>query len=483
MMRAGRLAGEGGVPPDARAAASGGGPRVGLFGRFDRHRFGDRLSLRTLRRELVRRGAEVEALAPRSRPSPLDDGEGFSVAPRAARAALEGPVRASGLEQLARRYDALVVVRPAGADLPDALEAGLAVLEETELALAAPWLLEGGVGARRLGFLRRVGWFPGAGPAVVVGVADGARQATAELAEALGELSAVLRAEGGPGAALVVARLDGELEPSPLAAALAGVCPRVFALGPQASLEDLLAAFAASAVVVTDDPAAGAAARCLGRPVAEPSPEAVRRAVRFLRPSPSEASVAAPSGEAAPPVAPGTRPEELAARLDRIVEVARARARGGEAAAALRDEVRELRAEVGVLRALVRARDRQLASERVRFADLVTDLLAERTELEDRLRALRDEASVLVADLERTREAERAEAERRLAALEDERDRLASELAALTATRTLRYTAGARRLYGRLRAALATTRRSRGSERRAPPEVPAALGRGVGEGP
>ncbi|HEX2031216.1 MAG TPA: hypothetical protein VHL78_07435 [Actinomycetota bacterium] len=291
---------------------------------------------------------------------------------------------------------------------------------------------------RRLEYLRAMGWYPRGEAVVVVGPA-GRVDAAPAVAEGLAPLLA-----DRPGAVVVCAGLapGDDAFADALARALGDRAHRPGAL----TLEDVAAALQGSAGVVTSSVAVAAAAAGFERPAilldldADPrleeaahAADAVVRSARDVAAALEKVAAAGSAGEVAAGLA-----APLHAELDRLAAMAvdagasRGAARGSVAPDA---DLEELRRRLAALASAHRTRGRLLVAQRWRFADRVRDS-------EARERRTRDELERRIADLE----GERARLEAEVAG----KDR---ELATLLDTRTFRYTAGLRRLWGRLRGA------------------------------
>ncbi len=107
------------------------------------------------------------------------------------------------------------------------------------------------------------------------------------------------------------------------------------------------------------------------------------------------------------------------------------------------EQLGEMREVLDHLRVAHEARSRRLATERMVFANHLHKAENEIGRLKDEAARLREELSQATSRVARAEEALRAEAASRMA--------VEGELAALRATRTFRYTAELRTVYGRLR--------------------------------
>jgi HAMP domain-containing protein len=134
------------------------------------------------------------------------------------------------------------------------------------------------------------------------------------------------------------------------------------------------------------------------------------------------------------------------AELDRIAEIARTAAlarRQKEAPMPETQHPAETEDALGQLQVAHEARSRRLATERMVFANHLHKAEAEIGRLKDEVARLREELARADGRAAKAEAATRAEIEARLAVEE--------ELAGLRATRTFRYTAELRSVYGRLR--------------------------------
>jgi chromosome segregation ATPase len=177
-------------------------------------------------------------------------------------------------------------------------------------------------------------------------------------------------------------------------------------------------------------------AQAYGRAWVALDPDACPTSEQFARARRTEAATAAGPSLAA-----------LAdAELDRIAEVARAAAlahRQKEASMAETQRLSETEDVLGHLQVAHEARSRRLATERMVFANHLHKAEAEIGRLKDEVARLREELAHAESRAAEAESGTRAEAAARLAVQE--------ELSALRATRTFRYTAELRSVYGRLR--------------------------------
>ncbi|HEU5001820.1 MAG TPA: hypothetical protein VFW71_03450 [Actinomycetota bacterium] len=478
--------------------------RVGVWGSFGSGQFGDALIPQILRRELRARlpAVDIRVAAPSAEPlSGRDHGDTVTAL---------GPWSEQRSRELAAEFDCVIV---AGADLfadPDAgrffvegpvpgpggapcpvvwlavgLPAVLTAEQRARLAAVAGsrhratatdpaaslHLLEAGVTevgvvadccllasrlwvpetlAKRLDYLRLMGWYPRDGAPLVVecGVvpAGGLPALAAGIAAFLGDhpgMGAVLAETGLPGGDAAFVRS--------LAAALieAGVPEGGWHHLPAcASLEDLGAALAACGAFAGGALRSAVVARSFGRP-----------AVLINDGDGSESD--RPPGDGGPGLALGLALRRavagpvwaghLATELDRLDEaldgaafIAVSAARHRQAPAISdEDRLQALEEQLATLEVAHDARSRRLATERMVFANQLHKAEQEIAALKAEAARLREEVSSALAKL--------AQAERSLHAEAGGRAATEAELLALRATRTFRYTAELRSVYGRLR--------------------------------
>jgi hypothetical protein len=476
-------------------------PRVGLFGTLSRQALSDRLAPRVVGHELEQRlpGVRVRTFAPTPRSAWWDGGE----TPEAL-----GPWSAERSRQLAGQLDCVVVRADAddedatAEELIEGLCSGyaehcptvwLAVDRATKERLDARGV-EGPVNivpdpavlvprvfpeqllAKRLEYLRLMGWYP-PGNRVLVVQGGGS---LADTADVVGRtLGTAMEAE--PGLAVVVIEADGWRDDAAFAAALERALPtRLYRLPATVSVVDLVAVIAAGTAFIGSSVGAHAVAQAFGRP---------RIALDLARSTQLEAlgelgedsvwvvhdanELESAVGRARDEIAPSDGATDVALRrldscLDAIAEVARdsagarASAATGDARDDLRDQLSELEARLAVVEAAYDARGQRLMAERLADADAMWELRQEKARVEARLVELRADWKASVARVEADREADRAayrdraraDHEAAQAVLEVEKLAHAAtqiELSAVRATRTFRYTAGARRVYGVLR--------------------------------
>jgi hypothetical protein len=429
--------------------------RIGVWGVFDGDAFADALIPFVLRRELTARlpQAQIRMSAPYGflRPTPRDNGE--PAEPLGRWSPDRASAMASGLDcilvactdpppdhdSLARAYgvdradlDALDVRRwfvdRAGLapELCPVMRCG------TDPAVLAPRLFSADLLAKRIEYLWLMGWYPPEGATVLVEGDAGLLPMVPAVAAALGSLlgsepdvTVVLAEMGSPG--------DAEF-----AAALAAQLPAgsVYRLPRCAGLEDLAAAIVNCAVFAGSSPRAGLVAQAYGRssirldPAAPPAPGAFEQAMKADAAA-SDVSALAASADA---------------ELDRIADNARTAALARRQKEAPMPDTPHPAETVDVLAELQiahEARSRRLATERMVFANHLHKAEAEIGRLKDEVARLREELARADGRVAQAEAATRAEVEGRLAVEE--------ELAGLRATRTFRYTAELRNVYGRLR--------------------------------
>ena len=429
---------------------------IGVLGTFDTGLFDDALAPRVLRRELMARipGVEIITFAPYGalRPTPRDGGEAAEPLGR------WSPDRAAAL---AAGLDCVLVTctdpPPDHDRLARSYGVDRAVLDEADLrrwfvdgpALApeqrcpvvtlgpdplvlAPRLFSPDLLTKRLEYLWLMGWYPSEGAAVVVEGEVGLLPIVPRLAAELSEFAAsesdlkvVLAELGSPGGAEFASELAAKLPPECL-----------YRLPAFAGIEDIAAAIANCAILAGGSRRAGLVAQAYGRawialdPATCPTSEQFEHARKA---DPAPAAGASPAAQAD-------------AELDRIAEVARTAAlarRQKEASMAETQRLSETEEMLGHLQVAHEARSRRLATERMVFANHLHKAEAEIARLKDEVTRLREELAHAEGRAAEAEAGTRAEAAARLAAQE--------ELSALRATRTFRYTAELRSVYGRLR--------------------------------
>lgn len=385
--------------------------RLGLWGAFDVEDHGQALYACIVRSELARRlpAASIRIFAPTDLPTRADRGEPAEAL---------GPWSPGREAELAAQLDAVVI---GGAGLVDAerffveAPAGVAARwhvtdpdEEAALrgagvegaidltahpAVLAPRLFPAAVLAKRLEYLRLMGWYPHEGGALVVQGGD--EQAPA--------LLRVL--DDDPGLALVV---TGDHT-------LADLGRPVFRLPAALSVEDITAAISAAEGFIGPAPWGCMTALAYGTPSV------------LLRPGPGPDSLTTALAHARK-VAPGTDvlnglQAEVDAWLDRVAAGALAAARSRPAAAGTTRPA--LESELRAVRLAYRVRVERGNVERVLLADRAARADTELASLRSEVEQLRATAATEAA----------------------ERARYEAEVAALRRTRTFRWTATARALY------------------------------------
>ena len=481
-------------------ASGRGSPRIGLWGTFDVESLGDALYARIARAELARRlpEAEIRTFAPLGSERPTAwDGEDP--------AEPLGPYRPERLSELAEELD-VVVVGPGdlghghdellaplyGVPSEQLIERGATrffvdglgrQLERTRPvvwhAVAVPFDLEpeeaeryrralsarpyvsvrdeasrrrlerAGVDRdievvpdpmvllprllpesdleRRLEQLRFLGWFPEDGRALVVQGGEALAASVEAVADAVARLADERGAE-----VLVLETAPGD---APFAEGVAARLGDRARRASGATVEDVVAAIAASEGFVGDSAHAKLVAFAYGRPYATPESGS---SLDDLRASFEKVA----SGGARLELV-GALQRRLDASYDRIAEVV-TDAVGADARPEAGREARELRSQLDAIWASHAALGRRIAAERVALAK----------DVEERAARHREEVTRLEGEIER-HEAEIVALRRTLA---DETQRLEGEVAGrerqireLLNTRTYRYTAFLRGIWGRLR--------------------------------
>jgi hypothetical protein len=422
---------------------------IGVLGTFDTDLFDDALAPRVLRRELEARlpGAKIITFAPYGalRPTPRDGGEAAEPLGR------WSPDRAAALtagldcvlvtctdpfpdrDRLARSYgvdravldeldlEGWFIEGPAQA----AEERCPVITFGSDPVVLAPRLFAPDLLTKRLEYLWLMGWYPRDGAAVVVegdvGLLPIVPRLAAELSEYVAsepDLKVVLAELGSPGDAEFASELAAELPPECL-----------YRLPDFAGIEDIAAAVANSAFVAGSSRRVGLVAQAYGRAWVALDPATCPTSEQFERARRTEPTPAAGPSLAA----------RADAELDRIAEIAQTAALTHRQTQRL-SETEEV---LGHLQVAHEARSRRLATERMVFANHLHKAEAEIGRLKDEVARLRKELAHAESRAAEAEAGTRAEAATRLAAQE--------ELSALRATRTFRYTAELRSVYGRLR--------------------------------
>lgn len=373
-----------------------------------------------------------------------DDNE-TSLLPRVMRAELTRRLPCADIQALDPGSDA----RAAGLDCLVELGAGGAIggLDPT---LLLPRLFPPSVLARRLEYLRLMGWYPRNRRAVMVEGHGGLVGRVPEMAAALAAMLAEDEHLAVVTVQLGAARGDGGFADA-LTDALTDAPPltddtRVYRLPPVASEEDLAAAIQGCSGFVGCSRQGSITAFCYGRPfvMLSPGPERdgsegfARMTGRtdLLVEGPSQVAAALAQAAEWPSSAPDLAEMQatIDSRLDGIAEAAETSYRRRISAADYGDgvepsRVRELEAQLVALRRAYEAKSRQLVVERVALADQVD--------------VLRDRLGRALADANLHWRRSTTEAERRSVVEE--------ELRALRQTRTHRWTAAPRHAYAHLR--------------------------------
>ena len=303
---------------------------------------------------------------------------------------------------------------------------------EADPSVLAPRLFSPDLLAKRLDYLWLMGWYPSEGAAVVV---EGDAH-TLPLVPGLGAtLSEFLTSE--PDLKVVIAEL-GSPGDDQFASALAGVLPSgsTYRLPRCAGLEDVTTAIANCAIFAGASSRAGLVAEAFGRarltldPSVPLTVEDFEQARRADLPPGGDLAVVA----------------QADAELDRIAEIAIAATLARTRKEALMpdtERLEEVEASLGNLQVAHEARSRRLATERMVFANHLHKAEAEIARLKDETARLREELA--------RADGRTLDAEARTHAEAAARHGLEEELAGLRATRTFRYTAELRSVYGRLR--------------------------------
>ena len=309
--------------------------------------------------------------------------------------------------------------------------------------------------AKRLAYLRLMGWYPDYGaPLVLEGGADllpavpALAKAVAGLLREHPELSVVVAPMGSAGDGEFAAALLGALDRAPSAPSARGA-RSAFGLPGIAGVEDRHAALQACGAFAGTSAQAALLAAAHGRPCIPLGPAPGNPDAAAGKPAAAAADPGALAADIWRCLTGGPVPkagtagiERLGAALDRVAEIACSRG-CGSAAAALPAAEAELTLELARLATAHEARSRRMATERMVFAGHLH-------QAEEEIGRLRQEVTRLRADV--------SEAEERLAAADATAEREAggraaieAELRALRATRTFRYTAELRSAYSRLR--------------------------------
>jgi hypothetical protein len=429
---------------------------IGVWGTFDTDAFYDALVPRVLRRELKARlpGARIITFAPYGslRPTSHDGGEpseplGRWTPDRAAAMASDldcilltctdppldhqSLARAYGVDRT--ELDALQVRRWFVNGPGPATEERCPVMTfGSDLGVLAPKLFSPELLAKRLEYLWLMGWYPPEGAAVVV---EGDATLLPVVPGLVGALSGFLASE--PDLKVVLAELGSPGDADFASEVAAGLPPEsVHRLPRCAGIEDIAAAIANCAIFAGSSQRAGRVAQAYGRAWVTLDPAALPASEDFER---ARKADAAPAGGSAPAA-------QAEAELDLVAEIARTAAlarRQKEARMPETQHPAETEDALGQLQVAHEARSRRLATERMVFANHLHKAEAEIARLKEELARLREELARADGRAAQAEAATRAETDARLAVEE--------ELAGLRATRTFRYTAELRSVYGRLR--------------------------------
>ena len=379
--------------------------------------------------------------------------------------AVTAPAEAAALAAAGDLAYAAVAEAPGAPEVAEAArEAG--VLTVPDPLLLAPRALRPDALARRLEFLRIMGWFPHHEEAVVVEVHAGIAGRTDAVAAALRKVSR-------PGTAVVLVQLDpADVEAGRAADELAAAVP-AHRVPAGAVVDDVVAAIANAAVVAASTPPGLSVALAYGRRAAAldlSGSSAVAEMARSLLDADcvvSDAGGLAALGDAG---RYGRRPDVVAGlqaaldrHFDRIASIA-------DGAAAARPRVAEIGPTlpppqyVAALETAHRRMQRSLDAERAAIADHLEGVRTRhQAELDAVRRAVAEVGERLDAERARARtgadeavalQERLADREREVARLRDVEDRLAGELQALMNTRTMRLVRPLRTVYGTLRRVL-----------------------------
>jgi lipopolysaccharide transport system ATP-binding protein len=323
--------------------------------------------------------------------------------------------------------------------------------------------------AKRLEFLRLMEWYPREEPALVVQgnrslveLAPGIARAVSRVREELD--ASIVTVETGP------CHGDGEF-----ADALRGALPgRVYRLPTEAGVEDLVAAIASSAGFIGISFHGNVMAFVSGRPSVMLNPNGQSKLDGLARMIGNTDAVVEKADDipkafeyvsslGPQPALVAALQERVDRHLDRIAEIAEgaAEARGASGERSKRDRIEELEERLLLLERAHEGRGRRLARERLAFADRVEGLRAEQEEdrrarweevvgLHEEIRQHQETISWLRAVVGE-REEEAAGLKEELTRREEELEGTKRSLEDLLSTRTFRYTASIRNLYGRLR--------------------------------
>jgi len=420
----------------------GSGPcRIGVVGAFDSEAFGDALVPRVLGHELGTRvpGVEICTFAGDGsrRPTHYDGGEATETL---------GPWSPERAARIASGLDCIVVVgsaqkavgraRPGGWTIEsfDGIATCPVVRLDADAVVLAPRLFSPDLLAKRLEYLWLMRWYPPEGATIVAEGDASLLPAVPALGKALTSFLA-----GQPDFKVVLAEMRSPGDTA-FADAIAAELPAtsVYRLPRCAGLEDIAAALAHCAVFAGISERSGLVALAYGHP----------RLILDRNDPPSAVTleVALQHGRATE----GTHLANLAdAELDAIADIVRnaaaARATAGMGELSLAVNERSTGTEEALRRLEIahQARSRRLATERMVFANHLHKAEADIAALKAEVARLRESLSDTESRLAGAEAATQAEAAART--------NVEAELAALRATRTFRYTAELRTMYGRLR--------------------------------
>jgi hypothetical protein len=321
-----------------------------------------------------------------------------------------------------------------------------------DVALLASRLHSPDLLAKRLDYLRLMGWYPAEGAPVLI---EGGF-ALLPFLPALAAGIEALRAER-PGLGVVVAEMGTPGDEAFAAALAAEISGDVHRLPAAAGLEDLCAAIAACGVFAGSSARGAFIALSHGRPqvlLGLPGSEAVEEVVGLTgdeslavrRPEDITTALELALATPASPAWVAGLVQQVDASLDRLAAcaaAAAARARHGAHRSPDAERVIELEDQLAHLGVAHDARSRRLATERMVFANHLRKAEEEIALLKAETSRLRDEVARVLNRVAQAEATVRSESEARQAA--------EAELVALRATRTFRYTAELRTAYGQLR--------------------------------
>lgn len=342
-----------------------------------------------------------------------------------------GPVSAKPAYRSVLEYESGIDLEEATVAVPDPL-------------LLVPRVLAGETLARRLEFIRIMGWFPREGPALVVDISRTLLPEAKELARALDAL-----VSGGHASVVLVQLQRGEADAEAVEAVAHALTTQVYRVPTHALVDDMVAVIANASVFASSSAWAIALALAYERPVeylAFASNSSLGQLARFVRDGGGLVTWAKDmtkllEGGGVPATAGviSALQADLDAHFDEIAAVA-------DAAAAARPGVPDGRVllppseYIAALQLAHRRMQERLESERRAIADHLIELRRQHEEQLstsnrqiDRLRHQPDALSARLRDIS------------------NERDRVVVELEALRNIRALRMLQPARALYARLR--------------------------------